>query len=210
MSLIVLDHPLIQHNMTLLRDQETSMQHFRMLVDRITLLMTFELSRELELESTVVETPLQKTNGKVLKNHKMVIVPILRAGLGMVHGVLELLPNASVAHIGLERDHETFKPRTYYHKLPSNLDGKQFIILDPMLATGGSMCRSIDFLVDNGADSLKMKIMCLVAAPEGVAAVGAKYDHIPIYAASLDECLNDRAYILPGLGDAGDRLFGTV
>ncbi len=210
MPLITMDHPLIQHNVTLLRDKSTSIQQFRALVDRITLLMTFELTRDFELETTHVETPLQSAEGKTLKKKPIVLVPILRAGLGMVNGALTLLADASVAHVGLERDHETFEPRTYYHKLPPSLDGKEIIVLDPMLATGVSICRTLSFLVDNGANPDKLKIMCLVVAPEGVAIVDELYPHIPIYTAALDQGLNEKAYIVPGLGDAGDRLFGTV
>ena len=210
MAVHLIDHPILQHQITLLRDKNTNMQQFRALVDNITLLLTFEITRDFELISKTVETPIQKTKGKILKKRSVVLVPILRAGLGMLYGALNLLPDASVAHIGLERDHETFKPRTYYHKLPPNLKSRYFIILDPMLATGGSMTRTLEFLVEHGADTSKIKIMCLIAAPEGISTIEKKHPNIPIYVAAIDEKLNDKAYIVPGLGDAGDRLFGTI
>ena len=200
----VFDHPLIQHKLTYIRDKETGTKEFRELVDEVATLMAFEITRDLPLEEIDVETPVTKAKAKVLSGKKIAIVPILRAGIGMVDGVLKLIPAAKVGHIGLYRDPQTLKPVEYYAKLPADVEERDFIIVDPMLATGGS---AINSLKKRGAKSIKF--MCLIAAPEGVAEIQRLHPDVDIYIASLDEKLNDHGYIVPGLGDAGDRLFGT-
>jgi len=203
----VFDHPLIQHKLTYIRDKNTGTKEFRELVDEVATLMAFEITRDLPIEEIEIETPVTKTKTKVLSGKKIAIVPILRAGLGMVDGVLKLIPAAKVAHIGLYRDPETLKPVEYYAKFPADLEERDFIIVDPMLATGGSAIEAINSLKKRGAKNIKF--MCLIAAPEGVEAIQQQHPDIDIYIASLDEKLNDHGYIVPGLGDAGDRLFGT-
>ena len=203
----VFDHPLIQHKLTYIRDKNTGTKEFRELVDEVATLMAFEITRDLPLEEIEVETPVTKAKTKVLSGKKIAIVPILRAGIGMVDGVLKLIPAAKVGHIGLYRDPETLKPVEYYAKLPADVEERDFIIVDPMLATGGSAVEAINSLKKRGAKSIKF--MCLIAAPEGVKAIQDQHDDVDIYIASLDEKLNDHGYIVPGLGDAGDRLFGT-
>ncbi len=203
----VFDHPLIQHKLTYIRDINTGTKEFRELVDEVATLMAFEITRELPLEEIEVETPVTKAKTKVLSGKKIAIVPILRAGIGMVDGVLKLIPAAKVGHIGLYRDPETLKPVEYYAKLPADVEERDFIIVDPMLATGGSAVEAINSLKKRGAKSIKF--MCLIAAPEGVEAIQKEHDDVDIYIAALDEKLNDHGYIVPGLGDAGDRLFGT-
>jgi len=203
----VFDHPLIQHKLTLIRDKNTGTKEFRELVDEIATLMAFEITRDLPLEEVEVETPVSKATSKVLSGKKLGIVPILRAGLGMVDGILKLIPAAKVGHVGLYRDPETLKPVEYYVKLPSDVAEREFIVVDPMLATGGSAVEAIHSLKKRGAKNIRF--MCLVAAPEGVETMQQEHPDVDIYIAALDEKLNDHGYIVPGLGDAGDRLFGT-
>ncbi|MGM9945459.1 MAG: uracil phosphoribosyltransferase [Lysinibacillus sp.] len=203
----VFDHPLIQHKLTYIRDKNTGTKEFRELVDEVATLMAFEITRDLPLEEIDVETPVTTAKTKVLSGKKIAIVPILRAGIGMVDGVLKLIPAAKVGHIGLYRDPETLKPVEYYAKLPADVEERDFIIVDPMLATGGSAVEAINSLKKRGAKNIKF--MCLIAAPEGVKAIQEQHDDVDIYIAALDEKLNDHGYIVPGLGDAGDRLFGT-
>ena len=203
----VFDHPLIQHKLTYIRDKNTGTKEFRELVDEVATLMAFEITRDLPLEEIEVETPVTTAKAKVLSGKKIAIVPILRAGIGMVDGVLKLIPAAKVGHIGLYRDPETLKPVEYYAKLPADVEEREFIIVDPMLATGGSAVEAINSLKKRGAKNIKF--MCLIAAPEGVEEIQKHHNDVDIYIASLDEKLNDHGYIVPGLGDAGDRLFGT-
>lgn len=203
----VIDHPLIQHKLTIIRDKNCGTKVFREVVDEIAMLMAFEVSRDMPLEDVEIETPITKSVQKTLSGKKVAIVPILRAGLGMVDGILELIPAAKVGHIGMYRDHETLKPIEYFVKLPSDIAERQLFVVDPMLATGGSAIMAIDALKARGATN--MKFVCLVAAPEGVKALQEAHPDIDIYTASLDDHLNEHGYIVPGLGDAGDRLFGT-
>lgn len=206
-KVFVFDHPLIQHKLTYIRDKNTGTKDFRDLVDELSTLMAFEITRDMPLEEVEIETPVGKCTSKVISGKKVGIVPILRAGLGMVDGMLKLIPAAKVGHIGMYRDPETLKPVEYYVKLPSDVDVRDFIIVDPMLATGGSAVDAINALKKRGAKNIKF--MCLVAAPEGVKVVEEEHPDVDIYIAALDEKLNDHSYIVPGLGDAGDRLFGT-
>ncbi|KIS04256.1 uracil phosphoribosyltransferase [Paucilactobacillus wasatchensis] len=203
----VLDHPLIQHKLTLIRDKKIGTKIFRETVNEISTLMAYEVSRDMPLEDVTVETPIAKTVKKQLAGKKVAIIPILRAGLGMVDGILELIPAAKVGHIGMYRDETTLMPHEYFVKLPSDIDQRQLFVVDPMLATGGSAIMAIDALKKRGATNIKF--VCLVAAPEGVKALQTKHPDVDIYTASLDEKLNEDGYIIPGLGDAGDRLFGT-
>ena len=206
-ELHVIDHPLIQHKLTYMRKKETGSKDFRELLDEIAMLMGYEVTRDLPLEDMEIETPLCKMTGKVISGKKLAVVPILRAGLGMVDGRLELVPVAKVGHIGLYRDPETHLPIEYYCKLPMDISERIVIVVDPMLATGGSACDALTKLKERGCTHLRL--MCLVAAPEGVAAVQKAHPDVDIYVAAVDEKLNEHAYIVPGLGDAGDRLFGT-
>jgi len=205
----VMDHPLIQHKLTIIREKECGTKVFREVVSEIAMLMAYEVTRNLPLEDIEIETPLIKTVQKTLRGKKVAIVPILRAGLGMVDGFLAMLPAAKVGHIGMYRDHETLEPVEYFVKLPTDINERQLYVVDPMLATGGSAIAAIEALVKRGAAQTSIKFICLVAAPEGVEALHAAYPDVDIYAASLDERLDENSYILPGLGDAGDRLFGT-
>lgn len=206
MSLHIIDHPLVLHKLSIMRNKKSSTAKFRQLLQEISMLMGYEITRDFPLEYEEIETPLQKMNAPKLAGKKVVIAPILRAGLGMVEGLLNLIPSARVGHIGLYRDEETCMPVFYYYKMPQNKD-RMVILTDPMLATGGSACDAIMRLKNDGFNNIKM--MCLVASPQGVKAVTDKYPDVDIYVASLDEGLNERNYILPGLGDAGDRIFGT-
>ncbi|GGA21282.1 MULTISPECIES: uracil phosphoribosyltransferase [Psychrobacillus] len=206
-KVFVFDHPLIQHKLTYIRNIETGTKEFRELVDEVATLMAFEITRDLPLEETEVRTPVQTTKSKVLAGKKIGIVPILRAGIGMVDGILKLIPAAKVGHVGLYRDPETLQPVEYYVKLPADVAERDFILVDPMLATGGSAIEAVNSLKTRGATSIKF--MCLIAAPEGVEALQKAHPDVDIYIAALDEKLNDHGYIVPGLGDAGDRLFGT-
>ncbi len=207
MNVNVMTHPLIQHKVTLIRSVETGTKDFRQLLEEIALLMGYEITRDLPLEDVEVQTPLVKAIGKQIAGKKLGIVPILRAGLGMVNGLLELMPMAKVGHVGMYRDPETLQPVEYYCKLPSDLADRRIIVTDPMLATGGSAAAAISLLKEKGAKEIQL--MCLVAAPEGVEVVNKAHPDVRIYVAALDEKLNDHGYILPGLGDAGDRIFGT-
>lgn len=207
MNVNVMTHPLIQHKVTLIRNVETGSKDFRELLEEITLLMGYEITRDLPLEDVEVQTPLVKAIGKQIAGKKLGIIPILRAGLGMVNGLLELMPMAKVGHVGLYRDPETLKPVEYYCKLPSDLSERRIIVTDPMLATGGSASAAITLLKEKGARDIQL--MFLVAAPQGVEAVNKEHPDVRIYVAALDEDLNEHGYILPGLGDAGDRIFGT-
>ncbi|EKZ5170821.1 uracil phosphoribosyltransferase [Listeria monocytogenes] len=202
-----INHPLVQHKLTIIRDKNTGTKAFRELVDEVATLMAYEITRDMELEDIQVETPLQTTTAKTLTGKKLGIVPILRAGLGMQDGILKLIPAAKVGHVGLYRDHDTLEPVEYFVKLPSDVEERLFIVVDPMLATGGSAIMAIDCLKKRGARN--MKFMCLVAAPEGVKALQDAHPDVEIYVAGLDEKLDENGYIRPGLGDAGDRLFGT-
>lgn len=207
MGYTIIKHPLIDHKMTILRKKETSSMEFRQLVNEIATLMGYEVTRDLETEDIEIETPIAKTVGKRISGKKIGIVPILRAGLGMVEGLLTIIPAARVGHIGMYRDPETLKPVTYYSKLPKDVASRQMIIVDPMLATGGSLIEAIDELKRNGAKNIKS--INLLAAPEGLKAVEEAHPDVEIYIAAFDEKLNEDGYIVPGLGDAGDRLFGT-
>lgn len=207
MAVHVINHPLIQHKLTFIRDKNTNPKDFRDLVEEVASLMAYEVTRDFPLEDTEVETPVSKTVTKVLSGRKIGIVPILRAGLGMASGILRLIPVAKVGHIGVYRDPQTLKPVEYYCKLPSDLPERDLILVDPMLATGGSAVAGIDFLKERGARSIRF--MCLIAAPEGIEFFQKHHPDIDIYTAAVDERLNSHGYIVPGLGDAGDRLFGT-
>ena len=207
MNVNVMTHPLIQHKVSLMRSVDTSSKDFRQLLDEITLLMGYEITRNLPLEDVEVQTPITTMTGQRIAGKKQGIIPILRAGLGMVNGMLTLIPSARVGHIGMYRDPETLKPVEYYCKLPSGLEERLFIVTDPMLATGGSASAAISLLKEKGVKNIQL--MCLVAAPKGVEKVNADHPEVPIYVAALDEGLNDHGYIVPGLGDAGDRIFGT-
>jgi uracil phosphoribosyltransferase len=206
-NLTVLAHPLIQHKITLLRDRRTSTRDFKQLVNEIAMLMAYEVTKDLPLEPVDIETPLERTRGHQVAGKKLTLVPILRAGLGMVEGIAQLSPSARVGHIGLYRDHDTLEPVDYYFKIPSGEQDRDFFVLDPMLATGGSAVAAVTALKRAGAQ--RIRFLCLVSAPEGVRRMLEAHPDIPVYTAALDRGLNDRGYILPGLGDAGDRLFGT-
>ncbi len=202
-----LDHPLIQHKLTYIRDKRTGPKEFRELVEEITMLMAYEVTKDMPLEEIEIETPVQKAKSKIIAGRKVGLVPILRAGLGMVEGMLKMIPAAKVGHIGLYRDPETLLPVEYYCKLPPDVAERELLVLDPMLATGGSAAAAIDFLKERGAENIKL--VCMIAAPEGVKMVQEKHPNVDIYVAAIDEKLNDHGYIVPGLGDAGDRIFGT-
>ena len=206
-KVIVLDHPLIKHKLTYIRDKNTGSKEFRELVSEVAMLMGYEVTRDLELEDIEIETPLGKMMSPALAGKKLGIVPILRAGLGMVEGLLTLLPAAKVGHVGLYRDPETLQPIEYYCKLPQDVKERKLIVVDPMLATGGSAIAALNSVKQRGATNIKL--VCLVSVQEGIDAVQAAHPDVDIYVASIDEKLNDHAYIEPGLGDAGDRLFGT-
>ncbi len=206
-KVIITNHPLIQHKLTLMRDKNTGSKDFRELLTEITMLMGYEITKDLKLEGIEIETPVSKTKSKVIACKKLGIVPILRAGLGMVDGLVNLIPAAKVGHVGLYRDPETLKPVEYYSKFPQDIKEREMIIVDPMLATGGSAVAAIDVLKQRGANSIKL--VNLVASPEGIEEVQKYHPDVEIYVASIDEKLNEHGYIVPGLGDAGDRLFGT-
>ncbi len=206
-TLHIVDHPLITHKLSIMRNKKTGSKDFRELLDEIAMLMGYELTRDLPLEDVVIDTPICKMTAKKISGKKLAIVPILRAGLGMVDGLRRLVPVAKVGHIGLYRDPETHLPVEYYTKLPPDIDERIVILVDPMLATGGSACDALTMLKRYGCKNIRF--MALVAAPEGVAKVQAEHPDVDIYVAALDEKLNDHAYIVPGLGDAGDRIFGT-
>ena len=201
------NHPLIQHKLTFMREKDTGSKDFRELLTEITMLMGYEITKDMQLSEVEIETPMGRTKSKVLSGKKLAIIPILRAGLGMVDGLVNLIPAAKVGHVGLYRDPETLKPVEYYCKLPEDIGSRELLIVDPMLATGGSAVAAIDVLKGYGAKTIKL--VNLVAAPEGIAEVHKYHPDVDIYIASIDEKLNDHGYIVPGLGDAGDRLFGT-
>jgi uracil phosphoribosyltransferase len=206
-NLTVLDHPLIRHKVAILRDRATPTKDFKQLVNEIAMLMTYEVTRDLTTELVEVETPLEKTTGDRVAGKKLTLVPILRAGLGMVEGITHLIPSARVGHVGLFRDHETLQPVSYYFKVPSAEADRDWLVVDPMLATGGSAVAAVESLKAAGAS--RIRFLCIVSAPEGVEAMSNAHPDVPVFAAALDRQLNDRGYILPGLGDAGDRIFGT-
>ena len=204
----LVDHPLIQHKLTIMRDKNTASKNFRELLDEISMLMGYELTRDLPLQDVTIETPITKMTAKMVSGRKLAIVPILRAGLGMVDGIQSLVPVAKVGHIGLYRDPETHQPVEYYCKLPTDIQDRLVILVDPMLATGGSAIDALTMLKAKGCKNIRF--MCLVAAPEGVSKVLKAHPDVDIYGAALDDHLNEHAYIVPGLGDAGDRIFGTL
>ncbi len=206
-KVVVVDHPLVQHKLTLMRDKNCGTKDFRQLLEEISMLMAYEVTRDLPLEEIEIETPMAKCKSKIIAGKKLGIVPILRAGLGMVDGIMNLVPAAKVGHIGLYRDPKTHLPVEYYCKLPYDVAERDLIVMDPMLATGGSSNAAIDFIKKRGCKSITL--MCLVGCPEGVQAVQQAHPDVDIYIAAIDERLNENKYILPGLGDAGDRLFGT-
>ncbi len=206
-NVVILDHPLIRHKIALLRDKATGTKQFRELIEEITTLITFESFKEVKTKTVEVETPLEKCDQKVVVEGSVAIVPILRAGLGMVSGVHTLFPTAKVGHIGMYRDEQTLEPKEYYCKLPEGIEHMQVVLLDPMLATGGSACDAINLLKKRGCKDIKL--MNIIGAPEGVKKVAEAHPDVNIYLSTLDRCLNENGYILPGLGDAGDRLFGT-
>ena len=207
-NLHVIDHPLITHKLSIMRNRKTGSQDFRELLNEIAMLMGYEVFRDLPLEEITIETPITKMKAKMVSGRKLAIVPILRAGLGMVDGLQNLVPVAKVGHIGMYRDPETHKPVEYYCKLPTDIEERLVVLVDPMLATGGSAVDALCKLKEHGCRNIRF--MCLVAAPEGVKAVQEAHPDVDIYTAALDECLNEHAYIVPGLGDAGDRIFGTL
>lgn len=207
MTPFIMDHPLIQHKITLLRDKNTGSKEFRELISEVTMLMCYEATRDLPLKQVEVETPMCVTKSKVISGRKLALVPILRAGIGMVDGILNLLPAAKVGHIGLYRDHDTHEPVEYYCKLPVDVAEREVIVLDPMLATGGSAIDAITKIKEKGVKQIKF--MCIIAAPEGVEALISAHPDVQVYCGALDGHLNEDKYIIPGLGDAGDRIFGT-
>ena len=202
------DHPLIQHKLTYIRDRRTGTKEFRELVDEVATLMAYEITRDLPLTEVEIETPVATARSRVISGKKLGIIPILRAGLGMVDGILKLIPAAKVGHVGLYRDHETLQPVVYYVKLPPDIAERELIVIDPMLATGGSAAAALALLNEQGARSVKL--MCLIAAPEGLRRIQQEHPEVDIYVAAVDERLNEHGYIIPGLGDAGDRLYGTL
>ena len=206
-NVTVFDHPLIQHKTTILRKTSTTNKEFRELVEEITMLMCYEALRDLPLEDVEIETPIQKTTQKMIKGKKLAVVPILRAGLGMVNGLLKLVPSAKVGQIGMYRDEETMIPHPYYCKLPPDIDQRLIVVVDPMLATGGSAIDAIGQIKEVGGSNIKF--LCLIAAPEGIDALTKAHPDVEVYCANVDEKLNEKCYIVPGLGDAGDRIFGT-
>ena len=206
-NVTVFDHPLIQHKVSILRSKDTVTSQFRALISEITMLMCYESMRDLPLKDVEVETPIAKTQAKMLSGVKLAVVPILRAGLGMIDGMLTLVPSARVGHIGLYRDEVTLEPHEYYCKLPKNIENRLVIVTDPMLATGGSACDAIRLIKARGGRHIKL--MCVIAAPEGIEALTKAHPDVQVYCAHVDDHLNENGYIVPGLGDAGDRIFGT-
>lgn len=206
-NLTVMSHPLIQHKISILRDKSTGSKEFRELVEEIAILIAFEATRDLPLCDKEIETPLCKTTAKVIDGKKLAVIPILRAGLGMVNGLLSLLPSAKVGHIGLYRNEETLEPVEYYFKVPKGIESREVIVVDPMLATGGSAVDAITMLKKRGAKDIKF--MCIIAAPEGIEALCTAHPDVDVFCGTVDESLNENGYIVPGLGDAGDRIFGT-
>ena len=209
-NLHIIEHPLIKHKLTILRDKNTGTKDFREITNEIARLLAYEVSRDLPLEDIEIETPIVKSTEKTIAGKKVVVVPILRAGLGMVDGILDLVPAARVGHVGLYRDEETMEPVEYFIKMPNNLEDRHLYVVDPMLATGGSAIAAIDAVIERGAKAENVKFISIVAAPEGIEALQKAHPEVDMFIASLDEKLNDDAYIIPGLGDAGDRLYGTL
>lgn len=207
-NVFVMEHPLIQHKLSFLRDKNTGTKQFREFVNEISMLMCYEATRDLPLIQQEVETPMGKTTCKVIEGRKLAFVPILRAGLGMVDGMLNLVPSAKVGHIGLYRDHDSLKPVVYYNKLPADIHERDVIVLDPMLATGGSAIDAVSMVKKHNPKSIKL--MCIIAAPEGISAFTEAHEDVELYCAAIDKKLDENGYILPGLGDAGDRIFGTI
>lgn len=207
MSVCYMTHPLIKHKITLMRNEKTSTKEFRNLVEEVAMLMGYEALSDLQMIETTVKTPIEETKQPVIAGKKLAIVPILRAGLGMVSGIQALVPSARIGHIGLYRDHETHEPHEYYCKLPEPIEERQIVVVDPMLATGGSAIAAVDFIKQHGGKQIKF--MSIIAAPEGVKALTQAHPDVQLYVGCLDRCLNENAYICPGLGDAGDRIFGT-
>ncbi len=203
----VLNHPLITHKLSILRSVNTGTKEFRELITEISTLLTYEATRDAKLEKITIETPLDKMETAMLNEDNYAIVPILRAGMGMLEGVINVIPNAKVGHIGLYRDEETLKPVKYYYKMPKGISEREVIIIDPMLATGGSSSAAISMLKEDGVS--KIKLLCIVAAPKGIETINSNHPDVEIFCAAIDEDLNDKGYILPGLGDAGDRIYGT-
>ena len=208
MPVVVVDHPLITHKMSILRNKETSTKKFREVVEEITLLLTYEATRSFPMRDVEVDTPLCRTKTKSLANEEVVITPILRAGLGMLNGMLSIFPTAKIAHIGVKRDEETALPNTYYSSLPDSLRDSRVLVVDPMLATAGSLCSAIDMIKETKPKEIVA--ICLIAAPEGSRRVENEHPDVPVFVGAMDEKLNERAFIVPGLGDAGDRMFGTI
>lgn len=206
-NVFLIDHPIVKRDITILRDKNTDSENFRAVLQRVSNILAVELSKEFSLTQTETETPLEKTKGAKLSND-VILVPVLRAGLGMVNGFLQIIPEAKVGHIGLQRDEETLKPIEYYYKVPKNLESAEVVLLDPMLATGGSASEALKYLKKRGAS--KMAFACLVAAPEGIEKIYSEHPDVKIFAAAIDRELNSKGYIVPGLGDAGDRTFGTL
>lgn len=206
-KVFVFDHPLIQHKLTLIRDKDTSTKEFRELVDEVAVLMVYEMTRELPIEEIEIQTPISSAKGKVISSKKIGFVPLLRAGLGMMNGLLKLIPTAKVGHIGLYRDEKSYQPVHYYAKMPVDMEQREVIVIDPMLATGGSASTSIQLLKDLEVRSIRL--MCLIAAPEGIEKLRNEHPDVDIFTAAIDEKLNEQKFIVPGLGDAGDRMFGT-
>jgi len=206
-KVVVIDHPLVQHKLTILRDVRTGHKEFRELVEELAMLMAFEVTRSHPTTDVEVQTPLGVARGKTISGQEVAVVPILRAGLAMEAGILRLIPTAKVGHVGIWRDPETLQPHTYYSKLPSDIGEREVMVVDPMLATGGSVVACLDLLKSHGTKNIK--VMCIIAAPEGIARVQDAHPDVEIYTAAVDERLNDHGYIIPGLGDAGDRLYGT-
>lgn len=208
MNINVINHPLIQHKLTLMRQKDTGAKDFRQLLDEISMLMAYEVTRDFPTEDIEIETPVAKCTAKILAGKKVAVVPILRAGLGMVNGIINLIPAAKIGHIGLYRDEKTLEPVEYFCKMPKDIEDRLLIVVDPMLATGGSAAEAITMLKKRGAKS--MLFMCLLAAPEGIKLFNEKHPDVPIYTACVDDHLNEHGYIVPGIGDAGDRIFGTI
>ena len=208
MNVHVIDHPLIQHKLTIMRMKETGTKDFRELLEEISMLMAYEITRDFPLKDVEIETPICKCKEKMLAGKKVGVVPILRAGLGMLNGVVNMIPAARVGHVGMYRDPKTLKPVEYYCKLPGDVAERTLIVVDPMLATGGSSSAALSLLKEKGAEHIIL--MCLVAAPEGVRVINHDHPDVPLYVAAIDEKLNEKGYIVPGLGDAGDRIFGTL
>lgn len=206
-NIFIMDHPLIQHKISMLRNETTGTNEFRQLVEEITVLMGYEALRDLPLEDVEIKTPIETRKSPMVSGKKLAIVPILRAGLGMVNGMTTLVPSAKIGHIGMYRDEETHEPHEYFCKLPAPIEQRTIIVVDPMLATGGSAVSAVDFIKAHGGKNIKF--MCIIAAPEGIEYFSKHHPDVPVYCGHLDRCLNENAYICPGLGDAGDRIFGT-